>query len=64
MPRRARLDVPGTLHHVIVRGVEKPKIVDENKIERRSSKSWGSCQSERNLPQSLSMKKIPSMMVS
>ena len=29
MPRRARLDAPGTLHHVIVRGIEKRKIVDD-----------------------------------
>ena len=29
MPRRARLDVPGTLHHVIVRGIEKRRIVDD-----------------------------------
>ena len=28
MPRRARLDAPGTLHHVIVRGIEKRRIVD------------------------------------
>jgi len=26
MPRKARLDVPGTLHHVMVRGIEKSKI--------------------------------------
>jgi hypothetical protein len=29
MPRQARLDTPGTLHHVIVRGIEKRKIVDD-----------------------------------
>lgn len=29
MPRQARLDVPGTLHHVIVRGIEKRRIVDD-----------------------------------
>jgi REP element-mobilizing transposase RayT len=29
MPRRARLDAPGTLHHVIVRGIEKRKIVND-----------------------------------
>lgn len=27
MPRQARLDAPGTLHHVIVRGIEKKAIV-------------------------------------
>jgi putative transposase len=29
MPHRARLDVPGTLHHVIVRGIEKRRIVND-----------------------------------
>ena len=29
MPRQARLDAPGTLHHVILRGIEKKKIVDD-----------------------------------
>lgn len=30
MPRRARLDAPGTLHHAIVRGIEKHCIVDDD----------------------------------
>ena len=30
MPRGARLDAPGTLHHVMVRGIEKRKIVDDD----------------------------------
>ena len=30
MPRQARLDAPGTLHHVIIRGIERKKIVDDN----------------------------------
>ena len=34
MPRQARLDAPGTLHHVIVRGIEKRRIVDDNKDRR------------------------------
>jgi len=29
MPRRARLDAPGTLHHVIVRGIERRPIADD-----------------------------------
>jgi hypothetical protein len=29
MPRQATLDTPGTLHHVIVRGIEKRRIVDD-----------------------------------
>jgi putative transposase len=31
MPRQARLDSPGTLHHVILRGTEKRRIVDNVK---------------------------------
>ncbi len=31
MPRQARLDAPGTLHHVILRGIERGKIVDDEK---------------------------------
>jgi REP element-mobilizing transposase RayT len=31
MPRQARLDAPGTLHHVIIRGMEKGRIVDGQK---------------------------------
>ena len=33
MPRQARLDAPGTLHHVIVRGIEKRNIVDNITFE-------------------------------
>ncbi len=31
MPRGARLDAPGTLHHVMLRGIEGKKIVIDNK---------------------------------
>jgi putative transposase len=30
MPRGPRLDTPGTLHHVIIRGIEKRKIVSHD----------------------------------
>jgi len=30
MPRRARLDIAGTLHHIILRGIEKRQIFDDN----------------------------------
>ncbi len=30
MPRQARLDAPGTLHHVIIRGIEKGDIVEDD----------------------------------
>jgi len=26
MPRKARIDAPGALHHVIIRGIERKKI--------------------------------------
>ena len=29
VPRRARLNAPGTLHHVMVRGIERRRIVNE-----------------------------------
>ena len=38
MPRQARLDAPGTLHHVIVRGIERRRIVGTT---RTGSDSWG-----------------------
>lgn len=31
MPRQARLDAPGTMHHVMVRGIEKRKMVDDGR---------------------------------
>jgi len=30
MPRGTRLDSPGTLHHVIIRGIEKKEIVPDD----------------------------------
>jgi putative transposase len=35
MPRGARLDAPGTLHHVIIRGIERGSIVIDD-----SDRSW------------------------
>jgi REP element-mobilizing transposase RayT len=35
MPRQARLDVPGTLHHVIIRGIEQRRIVDDREDRDR-----------------------------
>ncbi len=31
MPRLARLDAPGVLHHVIIRGIERRNIFEDNK---------------------------------
>ncbi len=45
MPRGARLDTPGTLHHVMVRGIEQGSIVpdDSDRVEflRRYLSSHG-----------------------
>jgi len=30
MPRQVRLDTPGTLHHVIIRGIERKEIIKDN----------------------------------
>ncbi|GBE02171.1 MAG TPA: hypothetical protein ENH01_07125 [Nitrospirae bacterium] len=30
-PRQARLDAPGTLHHIIIRGIERRRIVDDKR---------------------------------
>lgn len=35
MPRQARLDVPGALHHIMVRGINKSKIFDDNEDRTR-----------------------------
>jgi hypothetical protein len=41
MPRQARLDAPATLHHVIVRGIEKSRIVDDRKDRENFVKRMG-----------------------
>jgi len=51
MPRRARLDAPGTLHHVILRGNERCRIVDDaadrkNFVKRLAELSAETCQAE------------------
>ena len=30
MPRKARLDAPGALHHIIVRGIERRRIFSDD----------------------------------
>ena len=41
MPRQARLDAPGTLHHVILRGIERGTIVAD--AEDRAGRRRGRC---------------------
>ena len=42
MPRQARLDTPGTFHHIIVRGIEKRQIVDDDKDKKSFVDRMGS----------------------
>jgi len=46
MPRQARLDAPGTLHHVIIRGIERRKIVDDRKDRENFVERVGRATSE------------------
>jgi len=48
MPRQARLDTPGTVHHVIIRGIEKRHIVDDNKDRKSFVDRMGSLGLETN----------------
>ena len=42
MPRQARLDAPGTLHHVIIRGIEQRQIVDDDEDRKNFVDRMGS----------------------
>ena len=46
MPRQARLDFPGTLHHVIVRGLEREKIVTDDEARKTFISRLGKVASE------------------
>jgi REP element-mobilizing transposase RayT len=46
MPRHARLDAPGTLHHVIIRGIEKRRIVADKKDQLNFVSRMGNIASE------------------
>ncbi len=41
MPRQARLDVPGALHHIMVRGINKANIFDDNEDKSQFLKRLG-----------------------
>jgi putative transposase len=49
MPRQARLDAPGTLHHVMIRGIEKGKIVDDSKDRQRFVEVMGKAALENDV---------------
>ena len=41
MPRQASLDSPGTLHHVIIRGIERRRIVEDGEDRENFVGNWG-----------------------
>ena len=50
MPRQARLDAPGTLHHVILREIEKRRIVDDDKDRQNFLTRLGNLSKETQTP--------------
>jgi len=46
VPRQVRLDAPGTLHHVVIRGTEKRRIVDDEKDRQNFVKRLGDLATE------------------
>ena len=50
MPRKARIDAPGALHHIIVRGIEKRKIFEDDKDRNQFIKRLDDILTEANTP--------------
>lgn len=46
MPRQARLDTPGALHHIMVRGIDKSTIFDDDEDKTRFLERLGRCVGE------------------
>ncbi len=49
MPRLARLDAPGILHHVIIRGIERRKIFNDNQDRENFLDRLGTLLPETNI---------------
>jgi REP element-mobilizing transposase RayT len=50
MPRKARIDAPGALHHIIIRGIEKRKIFKDDKDRNQFIKRLGDILTEAETP--------------
>jgi REP element-mobilizing transposase RayT len=50
MPRHARLDSPGTLHHVMIRGIDKRRIVDDDQDRQEFVRRLGTLAEETRTP--------------
>jgi hypothetical protein len=48
-PRGARLGVPGTLHHVMVRGIARPTIVNDDENRESFTSRMGKLAGEKGL---------------
>ena len=40
MPRKSRIDAPGALHHIIVRGIERRRIFYDNTDRDNFQNGW------------------------
>ena len=49
MPRQARLDAPGTLHHIIIRGIERRRIVADDTDRKRFVDRLGKLSAEMEM---------------
>ncbi len=50
MPRQARIDAPGALHHIICRGIERRKIFKDNIDRKRFLERLGSVLQKTSTP--------------
>ena len=50
MPRLARIDAPGALHHIMVRGIERTKIFGDNKDKDNFVERLGAILKETSTP--------------
>jgi len=46
LPRHARLDAPGTLHHVIIRGIERRRIINDDEDRMNFTSRMGGIASD------------------
>jgi putative transposase len=53
MPRKARIDAPGAVHHIIIRGIERRKIFRNNTDKDDFVNRLSQVLSETNTPPSL-----------
>ena len=50
MPRKARIDAPGALHHIICRGIERRKIFDNDADRDNFMERLGTILKETSTP--------------